>query len=314
MDNPFKALESELQDYRRETFDKLSRNPKVVRFLKENGKDLAFLEKHLSMFSSWLDGVEMCLQCRGTAFCPNPMKGLQTNLKVDEDGFLNEVLEPCARHKKELLEKAHLKNLWINHMEPQAETAKLADFEKGYRTYSQSREVPATVMIALAQVLAGADEPGGLYLYGQPGTGKSYMLSGLANKFAREGKSVCFVKVPMMIQEFKQNLSDDEYRKDFLWKLRNCDILILDDIGAESPTPWTRDEILLPVLDERMNRKKKTYFTSNYNPEELRDQYIFGRQNNPMVGAMRFMERVRTLAAPVELLGASQRETSRTAL
>lgn len=42
--------------------------------------------------------------------------------------------------------------------------------------------------------------------------------------------------------------------------LRYSDVLVLDDIGAESITQWTRDEILLPILDERMNKGMKSLF------------------------------------------------------
>ena len=84
-------------------------------------------------------------------------------------------------------------------------------------------------------------------------------------------------------------------------------VLVLDDIGAESITQWTRDEILLPVLDERMNKGMKTYFTSNYSMEELEQQYRLVNKPNNTIASLRILERIRTLSKPVELSGKSRR-------
>lgn len=147
----------------------------------------------------------------------------------------------------------------------------------------------------------------GVYLYGNPGTGKSYLMKGICNYYAKSNKSVSFVQVPLLIQELKQFMTDNEYRQRVMNHLRYSDVLVLDDIGAESITQWTRDEILLPVLDERMNKGMKTYFTSNYSMEELEQQYRLANKPNNTIASLRILERIRTLSKPVELSGKSRR-------
>ena len=147
----------------------------------------------------------------------------------------------------------------------------------------------------------------GVYLYGNPGTGKSYLMKGICNYYAKSNKSVSFVQVPLLIQELKQFMMDNEYRQRVMNHLRYSDVLVLDDIGAESITQWTRDEILLPILDERMNKGMKTYFTSNYSMEELEQQYRLANKPNNTIASLRILERIRTLSKPVELSGKSRR-------
>lgn len=53
----------------------------------------------------------------------------------------------------------------------------------------------------------------GVYLYGNPGTGKSYLMKGICNYYAKSNKSVSFVQVPLLIQELKQFMTDNEYRQ-----------------------------------------------------------------------------------------------------
>ncbi|ETT30301.1 primosomal protein DnaI, partial [Paenibacillus sp. FSL R5-192] len=51
--------------------------------------------------------------------------------------------------------------------------------------------------------------------------------------------------------------------------LRTASVLILDDIGAETLTIWTRDEVIGPILQRRMERLPIIY-TSNLTIKELR--------------------------------------------
>lgn len=144
-------------------------------------------------------------------------------------------------------------------------------------------------------------------MYENPGTGKSYLLKGICNYYAKTKKTVAFVKVPLLMQKFKQSMRDDEYRKRIMVYLCNSENLVLDDIETESITRWTRDEILLPILDERMNKGMKTYFTSNYSMGKLEEQYRLGNKDNDTIGNLRIFERIRTLAKPIELSRKSRR-------
>ena len=91
------------------------------------------------------------------------------------------------------------------------------------------------------------------------GLARRIFVSAWPNYYAQNQKSVSFVKMPQFISELKQAMYDNDFRQKQMNALKFSDIVFLDDIGAEALSAWTRDEILLPILEYRMNHKKKTY-------------------------------------------------------
>ena len=146
----------------------------------------------------------------------------------------------------------------------------------------------------------------GLYLSGSFGSGKTFIVSALLNELAKDGYNSIIVYYPELLRSLKEGFGNEDFN-DRINEIKKCDLLLLDDIGAESITQWTRDEILLPVLDERMNKGMKTYFTSNYSMEELEQQYRLVNKPNNTIASLRILERIRTLSKPVELSGKSRR-------
>jgi len=92
----------------------------------------------------------------------------------------------------------------------------------------------------------------GLYLSGSFGSGKSYILSALLNELSMKNFKTVNVYYPSLLQKLKISMDDGSYQ-DVLDEICMCDILLLDDIGAENNTTWARDEILGTILQYRMD-------------------------------------------------------------
>ena len=219
-------------------------------------------------------------------------------LDLDADGFLIQNFVSCAYQIQVDEKRKHQKQFWLSHMSPKEYEIDLSSLAKG-----QAKEY----QLAFRTILSSIQDSKGVYLYGQPGVGKTYLMLGLCNLFAKENKSVCFVKLPQLISDFKQNLTDNEYRLKNMALLQKADVVTLDDTGAEAISAWTRDEIVLPILEYRMAHQKKTYFTSNYAPEELFNQDIIRNESNSKISALRLLERIRSLSNPCKLSGESRR-------
>ena len=56
----------------------------------------------------------------------------------------------------------------------------------------------------------------------------------------------------------------------------DCEILVIDGLGNESITNWSRDEILLSILDNRIQLDKTTILCSEYSIEQLKKIYKIG--------------------------------------
>ena len=69
-------------------------------------------------------------------------------------------------------------------------------------------------------------------------------------------------------------------------KIKQAEVLILDDIGAEQSTPWVRDEVLQVILQYRMQEDLPTFFTSNFNFEDLEKHFAKGKNGNVKHGKL----------------------------
>ena len=91
--------------------------------------------------------------------------------------------------------------------------------------------------------------------------------------------------------------------------IRLADFVVMDDIGAESCSAWVRDEVLMPILNWRMEHHKLTWFTSNEDQKSLHDHFALSSGNREEeMKAVRLMERISTLAEYVYLSGKNRRK------
>ncbi|TLS39156.1 primosomal protein DnaI [Pseudalkalibacillus caeni] len=155
-------------------------------------------------------------------------------------------------------------------------------------------------------------EPGktfkGIYLYGDFGVGKTYLMGAIANQLAEEkGVKSLFVYTPDFFREMKsaiQTQSIDE-KLDFI---RSVPLLILDDIGSENISGWIRDDILGSILQYRMMERLPTLYTSNYDFNELEEHLAYSQKGGiEEMKAKRIMERIRHFADPIYLGGKNRR-------
>ncbi|WP_163653304.1 primosomal protein DnaI [Listeria sp. PSOL-1] len=147
----------------------------------------------------------------------------------------------------------------------------------------------------------------GLYIHGSFGTGKSYLLGAIARELALRGVTSTLVYLPEFMREIKQAISNNTV-DDKIQFAKETEILMLDDIGAESMTAWTRDEVLGTILQFRMQEELPTFFSSNYNMNQLENHLTFSQNGSEeKLKARRIMERIRFLADELELEGKNRR-------
>ena len=145
----------------------------------------------------------------------------------------------------------------------------------------------------------------GLYLSGSFGSGKTYLISALFNELEISKDAITeVVYLPETLRNMKEDFSLVEDKVNYL---KNVDILLIDDIGAENVTAWGRDEILGTILQYRMNNKLSTFFTSNLTLEELEVHLSISKNSEDKVKARRIIERIKELTEDLELVSINRR-------
>ena len=146
----------------------------------------------------------------------------------------------------------------------------------------------------------------GLYLHGNLGTGKSFLMAALINEIKNKfGVNTEIIYFPELLRKLKDDLYLVGDKLDYL---ESVDILLLDDIGAEKVTEWGRDEILGTILQTRMNKGKPTFFTSNLTISELEKYLCITKEAEDELKAKRIIERIKFLTDDIELLGKDYRD------
>lgn len=120
-----------------------------------------------------------------------------------------------------------------------------------------------------------------IFLTGNTGSGKTYLLSACANFAVEQNKSALFVTAYTLNSMFlESHLSDFATKQAILDSLVDVDVLAVDDLGTETVYKNVTAEYLFSVINERVNRRKQTFISTNLTLEDVRDRYderIFSR-------------------------------------
>ncbi len=109
-----------------------------------------------------------------------------------------------------------------------------------------------------------------IYIYGNTGTGKTFLLSCLYNELKRRGISVIYVtagKLFDMLRKYALNQIED------IDLLLDTEMLIIDDLGTEPMFNNITIEYMFLLFNERKKNDKATCISSNLDLEKLKMQY-----------------------------------------
>lgn len=122
--------------------------------------------------------------------------------------------------------------------------------------------------------LAFARRPEGWLVFtGPSGCGKTHLSAAIANQCIKEGRLALFIVVPDLLDHLRSTFSpNSEISYDELFEqVRNAPLLILDDLGTQSSTPWA-EEKLFQILNHRFNARLPTVITTNVNLDDFSER------------------------------------------
>ena len=119
-----------------------------------------------------------------------------------------------------------------------------------------------------------AQSPDGWVVFeGVNGCGKTHLAAAIANEHIKAGKPVLFVVVPDFLDHLRYTFSpESKVSYDQLFEeVKNTPLLILDDFGEQSTTPWAQEK-LYQVINYRYNARLATVITMCSSLDEIENR------------------------------------------
>ncbi len=204
-----------------------------------------------------------------------------------DEGFYN--FKICSCMKKKLVEAAY-ESSGMAHL---LRTQSFESFDLRY--YADNAKTAAHMKRILDICKAYADDfdpavCSNLILSGATGLGKTHLSTSIAKRVIEKGCDVFYTSVPNMIADFEvQRYGNSMGGETGLGTAQyfECDLLILDDLGAEMINQFTV-AVLYNVINTRLSRKRSTIINTNFTSDELQQKYA-SRITSRLLGEYRYL-------------------------
>lgn len=270
----------------------LSSNPQLTR---------SDIDKNLMKLYEYTTQSKQCAECKSLQSCKNILPGYTPKLTVENNEVhlaytkcQNKMAYESTRNSEDLIKSLYMPREILE-----------ASLEKIYSDPVRSKAIRESIkFIEEAKFNVPAK---GIYFYGPFGVGKTYFLGAIANALKKYHISSMIIYMPEFVREIRDSIKDDSIN-DKINYFKNADVLMFDDIGAETQSAWFRDEVLGSILQYRMMERLPVFFTSNYSLDQLEVQLSeTTRGGIEEVKAGRIMERIRQVSKEIPLFGDNYR-------
>ena len=137
----------------------------------------------------------------------------------------------------------------------------------------------------------------GLLLFGDVGTGKSFLAGCIANSLLDQDIPVLMTNFPTILARLSGTFGAE--RADFLASLGDYDLLIIDDLGVERGTEYALEQ-MFSIIDSRYRSGKPLIVTTNLKLDEIK--------HPPDLAHARIYDRILERCAPILFAGKNFRE------
>ncbi len=270
---------------------------KIVKGLNLSREELI---KYTSRIKDSALELKNCKNCKNIMECKNTMCGYVYYPSILQDNLVFSYV-PCKYKKKLDNDMSYQNNIFSFDMPKEIINASMKDIY----TDDKNRLEAIKWLTTFIKKIENGEKSKGLFLTGNFGCGKTYLVAAAFNELAKKGKKVACLYYPEFLRSLKERFSDDY--KEIFNKVKKCDLLLIDDIGAETVTCWNRDEVLGTILQYRMQENLPTFFTSNLSINEL-ETHLAYNDSEGKLKARRIIERIKYLTDNITMIAENRRK------
>jgi DNA replication protein DnaC len=192
--------------------------------------------------------------------------------ECSDTGYVNDGMKMCKCMREVLVRETVLSSGMGNLIDRQSfENFSLDRFKGDPETLANMERAVKT---AKKYATAFTPSKGNLLFVGTTGTGKTHLSTAIAKEVINQGFDVVYDTMQNIANDFE----DDKFRSGYGYaekkseKYLECDLLIIDDLGAEFVTQFTL-ATLYNLLNTRQNKKLATLISTNLDPNGLSATY-----------------------------------------
>ncbi len=216
-----------------------------------------------------------CPKCRGAGY-------LRSNVPFGHPNFGKPIACDCKEAERKEKRRQQLRGM--SNMD--------AFRSHNFRTFNA--HIPGLREAFEAAVDFAENPEGWLILVGPNGCGKTHLAAAIANQSLDEGAVVLFEAVPDLLDHLRAAFAPTatEVYDQLFSKMREAELLVLDDLGAQQSSPWANEK-LFQLLNYRYNMCMPTVITANNRAMQGVDERIRSRIGDVSLVRTINMERAR---------------------
>ncbi|MDY5441520.1 MAG: ATP-binding protein [Candidatus Enteromonas sp.] len=266
--NPVSASGGVLDSAQKEMLELLRKDERLCRLIRDEFHlSVAETKAALVPLLDLYEDLHYCDACPGYEACDKAIPHYQMEL-IREDGLFDRRLHLCPLARSVETYQSY----FLYHDFPLSWNG--CSLKASVERSQKKREA----LQKFTSVLAGKSKQW-LYVYGNRGSGRTFLLACFALDFARnanEEKSVAFCDTTSLLDKLRDHsFQNKEKFAQEMEELISVPLLILDDFGSETKdkSGYAYSSILFPILNARAKENRLTGFSSDFRISEIAEMY-----------------------------------------
>lgn len=267
--------------------EEMINNIKLSKIGKDIIKELQIEDDEIEFYYEYLINYvksnSTCINCKSMSNCTHSTKGHKYGLKRDMYGNITDYFTICNFYKDYYTRK---KNLILTTFD---EEELLDESQKNF--VLDNPQLLGIEFVKKVILLQKNEKVDGAFLKINNAKIRLKLIKSLAYGLLLN-HNVAIIKFSDFLKQVKSEFKINNGPTAFKIALES-DILIIDGIGNESVTSWSRDEILLSLIDNRQQMDKTTILCSEFDLDELKKIYKLGYNDD--IKANQIIEKIKEI-------------------